>query len=141
MLEQQFLIGVKGLVQNTEGKVLLVELAPKGDLPARWDLPGGKVHKGETFLETLKRELQEELGVTFDRVPEQFITIQTNVKIALEDAALALVIYRVALSEDASPTIDPLSSEQKIEWFTPTEAANMLAEKYTSVFSDLLRKL
>lgn len=141
MLEQQFLIGVKGLIQNATGEVLLVELSPKGALPARWDLPGGKVQEGETFLGALKRELQEEIGVTFSRTPEHFATVQTNVNLAVKDTSLALVIYLVALPKNSDLVLDPLSSEQKMQWFAPTEVADLLSEKYTSVFSDLVRHL
>jgi len=47
-----------------EGRVLLVHRRPdKRAYPDTWDLPGGVIETGESELEALARELNEELGV------------------------------------------------------------------------------
>lgn len=47
------------------GKVLFLKRGPKSRLyPKYWSLPGGKVEKGETRMQALKRELREETGMT-----------------------------------------------------------------------------
>ena len=47
-----------------EGRVLLVHRRPEKQAnPNVWDLPGGLIEAGESELDALERELQEELGV------------------------------------------------------------------------------
>ena len=58
-MEDTFQIAVKALHFNAEGKLLLL----KSDTDGEWDLPGGRIHHGESFADALQRECQEELGV------------------------------------------------------------------------------
>ena len=50
-------VAAGGVVQNEEGNLLFIYRK------RRWDLPKGKVEKGETLQEGAKREVKEETGV------------------------------------------------------------------------------
>lgn len=53
-------LGVYGLIIK-DGKIALV-LKARGAYTGKLDLPGGSIEHGETPIETLKRELKEELN-------------------------------------------------------------------------------
>lgn len=53
------LLDVVRIVSLNDGKVLLV----KEFDDENWKLPGGKIHEGETILQAILREIEEELGI------------------------------------------------------------------------------
>jgi 8-oxo-dGTP diphosphatase len=52
-----------GALRDREGRVLLAERPAGKHLAGLWEFPGGKREPGETPLEALARELDEELGI------------------------------------------------------------------------------
>jgi 8-oxo-dGTP diphosphatase len=52
-----------GVIIGKGGKVLIAKRAAKTHQGGLWEFPGGKVEQGETLLQALKRELQEELAI------------------------------------------------------------------------------
>lgn len=63
-------------VFNREGKVLLTKRSPeKNAYPNMWALTGGAVQAGESSLQAIVRELQEETGIV--AAAEEFIPMDT----------------------------------------------------------------
>ena len=52
------------IVDGSPPRVLGAQRSYPPDLAGYWELPGGKVHDGESDLDALVRECREELGVT-----------------------------------------------------------------------------
>ncbi len=56
------MINVTAAIIQKGDKILIAERGPASFLGGKWEFPGGKVEKGEEFVECLKREIREELG-------------------------------------------------------------------------------
>ncbi|MBR4447644.1 NUDIX domain-containing protein [Methanobrevibacter sp.] len=58
---------VRGIIKNDSGEILIVKRHPKSRTdPEMWELPGGKVEKGEFFADALIREIKEETNLDVD---------------------------------------------------------------------------
>jgi 8-oxo-dGTP pyrophosphatase MutT (NUDIX family) len=63
MAEDQFWVGVHGVLAQGR-KLLVLKRAPSMSYkPGTWDLPGGHLVIGESFEECLAREIEEETGL------------------------------------------------------------------------------
>jgi 8-oxo-dGTP diphosphatase len=47
-----------------DGKVLVCQRTRHQTMPLKWEFPGGKIEEGEQPRDALRRELEEELGIT-----------------------------------------------------------------------------
>jgi len=52
-----------GILIDSENRYLLGQRPAGKPYAGYWEVPGGKVEKGETVFQALQRELQEELGI------------------------------------------------------------------------------
>ena len=64
-------VGVKLLLENAEGKFLLVRrnIRKYPEVGARWDIVGGRIEAGTPLLENLKREVREETRLSLLEEP------------------------------------------------------------------------
>jgi 8-oxo-dGTP pyrophosphatase MutT (NUDIX family) len=142
--EKLFYVGVKALIENEVGKVLVLEAdvtyKHKSGMAVYWDLPGGRIDVGDDLLSALGREIKEETGITeYEALPDQVITVLSNHEIPLDGggkAGLALIIYRVKIADDAVITLSP--EHTNYEWVDRAEAAERLRNKYPQAFTDAL---
>ncbi len=141
--EQLFQIGIKGVVRNEVGEILLLKVPAWSGNPEHWDMPGGRMDPGETFLDTLRRELREEIGVEPVGEPKQLMALLTSITIPVGNTRVPLVfvVYEVVLPEGASITLDPASPELEYSWFAPDEAAKLLRIKCPPEFCELVAGL
>jgi 8-oxo-dGTP diphosphatase len=63
--EIPFGLTVRAIVRDGQGRCLLLRRSPESkNFGGKWEWPGGKVDPGENFATALRRELEEEAGLT-----------------------------------------------------------------------------
>lgn len=104
-------LGARAIVENEAGQVLLVRHTYTKGL----FLPGGGVEHGETILESLVRELEEEGGVKLTGTAH-LIGMYSNHRFMRNDH---VAVYRVR-AEEWHPCGDPIGREiAEIVWCDP----------------------
>lgn len=142
MAEDIFHLGVKALIVNAEGKLLLLKVNVENLIgysgAAYWDIPGGRIQRGSSPEETLKREVEEETGIDTIESIQPFSMTISNIRIpnGSSDFGLVLASYICAVREPINIRL----SEEHTEygWFAFPEAAKLLAYKYPQAFIDQL---
>jgi 8-oxo-dGTP diphosphatase len=72
-------------------QVLICQRAQDQPMPLKWEFPGGKIEPGEEERAALRRELEEELGISAT-IAEKVTSIQHHYK---KGGAVELHFYRV----------------------------------------------
>ena len=141
--EKLFQVGVKALIEDESGKVLVFRADTTYEHPegveAYWDIAGGRIKEGQNVEQALKREVEEETGIKKTESFEFFSAVISNHEITLDDgkkSGLVLMIYKVRIPKRARIYL----SEEHIgvEWVDKKEAAKRLADKYPPEFTNLL---
>lgn len=109
VLSRRLSLGVRGIVLDQEGRVLLVEHTYLHG----WYLPGGGVERGETAEAAVVRELMEEGGVRVIGRP-RLLSIHDNRRLFPGDHVL---VYRVDRWEPCPMTA--VREIARVGWFHP----------------------
>jgi A/G-specific adenine glycosylase len=107
-------IGV-GVVLNDAGEVLIDQRLNEGLLGGLWEFPGGKQEQGELIVDTIARELQEELAIEVS-VGEELISLDH----AYSHKKLRFVVH---LCQWRKGEPQPLASQQ-VRWVRPESLAD-----------------
>ncbi len=121
-------IEVVAAVIVQDGKVFVTQRG-YGDFKGWWEFPGGKIEPGETPQQALKREIQEELGVTIS-VGQLLCTVNYDYP------AFHLVMH-CYLSEILSGVIE-LKEHESARWLTATTLNGV---KWLPADKDVVEKL
>lgn len=147
MKEDCFHLGIKAIIQNETGKILLLKTNPNLLLgyedEGYWDIPGGRIHKDSPIEETLRRELKEETGITSIKTISPFKMVLSNIRIPLNDAgeSVGLILSAHICTVDSAETITLSDEHIEFQWFDPMEAAQLLEHKYPTEFTQAIKIL
>ena len=130
-------VGAVGAVFDEQGRVLLVEHVFRTDFP--WGLPGGWIERGEDPRRTVKREIQEELGLSVEVGPLLLSEQIGMARRSTHPRHLGLAYCCRLTGGIWNPTSEVLS----VEWTRPDEIRHELApfqQKAVMLGAELLHR-
>lgn len=68
MEDKKHIVAVSAIIRNKTGDRVLVVKRGRNEVayPGKWAFPGGKVERGQTVTDALKREIMEEVGLEIE---------------------------------------------------------------------------
>jgi 8-oxo-dGTP pyrophosphatase MutT (NUDIX family) len=125
-------VGVKILLGNEEGKYLLARRSPikYPEVGPKWDIVGGRIDKGTTLIENLKREVMEETGLEILGEP----------KLIFAQDILRTDKHVVRLTYVGKATGEVKLSEEQTEYKWLTMEEIKILEPMDAYFKEVLEK-
>jgi 8-oxo-dGTP diphosphatase len=128
-----YLLGVKLVLENNKGELLLLKRSDKVSRAHGWDFPGGAVDAGEAPDTAIVRELFEETGLSID-TPSLYASYLNT---SHEDDAVILAFF--AQSDDLVPSLS--WEHEAYEWMSLEKLSTIeLPQIYRSMVDDYFRK-
>jgi 8-oxo-dGTP diphosphatase len=137
--DKQFYVGVKALITDSEGEVLVLKKVPDSyghKFAPYWDLPGGRI-RDKSVRKTLLRELEEELGVKNLIIMKILGAAVANFKINGGRDSLLFIVYGCRLPKGTELRLSEEHSEYK--WINPKEAKKYLSFMFPKEFLEVLK--
>lgn len=132
--DQQFYVGVKALITNDKGEILILKKVPdsyKYKFAPYWDIPGGKI-KSEGVQKTLLREVEEELGIKNPKIVKLLDAAIANFKINGGKDSLLFIVYKCKIPKGTELRLSNEHSEYK--WVNLKEAKKHLSFMFPKEF-------
>jgi len=118
---------VGALLHDSHGKVLMVRTHKWGH---RWGIPGGKIRRGETSLDALRREMREETALEIDDI--QFAIVQDCINSPeFQRPEHFLLLNYVALARSTAVRLN--DEAEDFLWLTPADALSLDLNQPTRV--------
>lgn len=117
-------VSVAAAIVDDHGRILALRRRDNG----HWEPPGGVLEMDESITGGLRREVEEETGLTIEPGP------LTGVYKNLPQGIVALVFRCTAVGG----TLTPTAEAQDFKWLGPDEIAELMSEAYAVRLLDAL---
>lgn len=142
---KNFHVGIKALIMNAEGKILLLEGNParlkNSNGKVYWDIPGGRIEGDDSVEFTLRKELKEETGVGQIDDFKFFHATIANVNLPTDTEPVGLVLFIYTVKAPSGSNIVLSDEHGDMKWCDPKEASDLLSVKYPADFTSKIASL
>lgn len=121
------IVNVGGIIENNEGKILMVKHPVRG-----WEVPGGQVEVGETITDAFKREIKEETGIDIE--VGNLTVLSSNIGIGIQYDGVSPIPTIVTFGFTGKAISGELTtSEESLEvaWVNRNEVLDLIDEDFT----------
>jgi ADP-ribose pyrophosphatase YjhB (NUDIX family) len=116
-----------GLVSNKKGELLLIFRYGK------WDLPKGKVEKGESIKNAALREVNEECGVTGLKITKQLPSTMHIYELKGKEILKTSAWFKMACSINSIPVPQKNEGIEKAIWVKPEKIKVLEKNMYLAI--------
>jgi 8-oxo-dGTP pyrophosphatase MutT (NUDIX family) len=142
--EDLFYLGLKAVIRDQKNDILLLyknkDQMRFSDTPY-WDLPGGRKNRNETEGDGLRREVFEETGKHIISIGETIAVGISHLRDKKDVHENGLVLFAFLCEIDLSTPVTLSEEHTKAAWFSPHDAAHLLADIYPQEVIAAIEKL
>lgn len=143
--EDIFHLGVKAIIRNSQGEILVLEKNPKnrsGLNPYHWDLPGGRLKTNQNIESALHREVEEEIGIKDLKVINFFDASLSSFRVQSGETTVGLILFTFVCKIPNTNLVKLTDDEHsKLDWVDSKKAAELLKVKFGEDFAQKVAKL
>lgn len=131
-----FQVGLKAVIANPEGKILLMKRASSNTTADYWDIPGGRMNFGEGLEASLKREIKEEVGLDLATVAAPLSVTTFHPKVNPDVQIVRIIFWCTVASQDG---IKLSAEHSEYGWFDLADALKL--NLYSNAVKEALVRL
>ena len=145
MNEEIFHLGVKALIRNNKGEILLLENnseISKSTISEHWDLPEGRLEKGDSLEKALRREVKEEIGIRKIKIGNLLDASVSKIRIVSGKNSFGLILFTYTCYIVDKSEVKLTDDEHvSFKWFKPSEAGKLLSVKFSDSLAEKVASL
>ena len=134
------LVGVGAVIVNPQGEVLIIQ---RGTEPRKglWSIPGGLVELGETLLDAVRREAEEETGLIV--APQAIVEVVDRIYMGSEADSERIRYHYVIVDywcTVVSGEIEAASDASAVAWISPEQWRGKNPYSLESITAQVIEK-
>lgn len=133
--ENEYNVGVEAWILNSKREVLITQRSKNKSHSNLWECPGGCSIAGESSLQTLKREMEEEIGIDISNIDVKYVDTKLYKKqfVDIYTFNIDIDITKLKLQEEEVQDAKWVSIEELENMYKKEEVVKSVMERFYQV--------